>query len=304
MRTARRFVTVIGATVAMVASTLLATPAALADDGRAATPESEVIAQFQHSLDRAPDAQGLENYMSFVRENCHWGVVDASYRIATSGEAVERWGGDPVHLAGMLYASLLNRAPDEQGLVDYAESIRVRGLSLSTAEMLGSREYRDRLGAICEGDDSYWLPATMRDWQSAMTFAEDVLVKRAFALGVTCGVLKGVKKFTGLKEGAKGARLFIGAAGEVTNKIHGKLDDTCGTAVSYLKAAVRIAEIVDAGPHGYNPVFIQFDIRQSNMTATLVDYISIRIGPLPTEWTEYEGKVGNACYFPGCKSYL
>lgn len=261
---------------------------AAAADGRATTPEGEIAAQYVHSLDRRPDAAGLANYMRFVRENCQWGVVDASYRIATSGEAVNRWRNNPQDLAGMLYASLLDRAPDPGGLRAYTDSIRVRGLPLSTAEMLGSSEYRQRLARICGASDG--LSASMYDWQAAMSFAEDVLVAKAYGLGASCAVLKGIKRFTGLKQNAAGVRAFIGVAGEITNKIHGKLDGTCGAAVTYLKAALRIAVIVNSGA-GYNPVFIQLDSHRSWATLRGVTYFAVRIGPLPTVWNKYSGKV-------------
>jgi hypothetical protein len=239
-----------------------------------------------HSLDRPPEGDSFATYLQSVQDKgCEWAVVDAAFRLATSDEARSRWQTSQ-DLAGMLYASLLDRAPDPEGLVTYTQAIDERGLDWSTASMLGSPEYRMRLAQLCGASDG--LSASMFDWQAAMTFADDVLVDKAVSLGASCAALKGIKKFTGLKENAAGVRAFIGVAGEITNRIHGKLDGTCGAAATYLKAAVHIAMIVNDGA-GYNPVFIQTDHHRSWWS---VHYFKMRIGSVPTALTEYDGKVG------------
>jgi hypothetical protein len=266
---------------------------AFAGDGRPATPKGEMIAQYRHSLDREPDPGGLKNYMSFVNENCQWGIIDGSFKIANSAEARTRWsrnGDVDKNLAGMLYASLLDRAPDPGGLSTYTNNIRKQGLEWATAEMMGSAEYRGRLAKICNATDG--LNATMVDWQIATEFIDDVLIHNAKTMGANCAVIKGIQKAAGLKKDYKSNKAaFVHVAGEITNRVYNKLSDPCGAALAYIKASLRIIQIIDAGA-GYNPVFIQFDTHRSWWTLRSVQYFTVRIGPDPTHWDRFVGKVG------------
>jgi hypothetical protein len=264
-----------------------------AGDGRPNTPKGEIIAQYRHSLDREPDPGGLANYMSFVNKNCQWGIIDGSFKIANSAEARNRWsrnGDTNKNLAGMLYASLLDRAPDPGGLDTYTNNIRKRGLEWANAEMLGSEEYRKRLATICNAKDG--LNASMFDWRSAEEFANEVLLHNAKVMGANCAVIKGIQKVTSLSsDNERGRELFIGVVGEITKRIHGKLSDECGAALAYIKAMWRIDQIIHAGA-GHNPVLIQFDTHRSWWTLRSVKYFTVRIGPDPTHWTRFDGKVG------------
>lgn len=88
--------------------------------------------------------------MSFVNQNCRWGVLSGSFQILNSAEARNVWHNDPQTLAGMLYAALLNRPPDAGGLATYTAAIRQRGLAWATASMMASNEYNARLNRAFE----------------------------------------------------------------------------------------------------------------------------------------------------------
>src|SRR6201995_4180083 len=88
-------------------------------DNRPVSGAGEITAMYWHGLNRDPDSSGFAQYMSFVNQNCRWGVLSGSFQILNSAEAHNAWHNDPQTLAGMLYAALLNRAPDAVGLATY-----------------------------------------------------------------------------------------------------------------------------------------------------------------------------------------
>ena len=107
----------------MMAAALGWTPASAetssASDNRAPTALGEITAYYEHRLNRAPDPAGLAQYMAFANKDCLWGVQSAGFQILNSAEALAAWQNNPQTLAGMLYAALLNRAPDPGGLATY-----------------------------------------------------------------------------------------------------------------------------------------------------------------------------------------
>jgi hypothetical protein len=118
--------------------------------------------------------------------DCRRGTLEAAYTIMTSTEARQRWNDDPSDLAGMLYAGLLQRAPDEEGLQTSIRSIRGRGLGWATTEMLASPEYNGRLGALCAGQSP--SEARMLTWADTVHYVDQVLLPKARAVAVICGV--------------------------------------------------------------------------------------------------------------------
>lgn len=268
---------------------MLAPASALAADGRAVSAEGEIRALYQHGLGRAASSADVQHYMRGVADlGCVRGVVDASYQIMSSREADNRWRTSQDQ-AGSLYAGLLNRAPDAGGLRTVTTNISRRGLEWSTGEMMGSREYRERLARIC-GTPVGQLRGAMYNWETAANFAEHQLIEAAYSTGASCAFMKGVKKATGLRNNAQGVRAFVGSVGEITNRIHGRLENSCGAALEFLKAAVKIFQVANPMQNQYNPVFIDIDEHRSWVTAGMVRYFTYQIGPDPTSWAEYEGK--------------
>ncbi len=290
----RRAVMTLAAAATFGAGVLVVTPA-MADDGRAVGANAEVRSVLRHTMGRNPDGSQpdrhtVPHYLAGVKNlGCQWGVLDATYRMAVSPEAQRRWNHNAQDLAGMLYAGLLNRAPDPGGLQAYTTAIRTHGLPWSTGQMLGSAEYRLRLARIC-GTSAPKLRASLYDWQSANRFARDVLLHNALNLAKLCGSQKAIQKVISYRENATGPRAFIGITGEVTKVLHGKLDGTCRAMITYVEAAAAISWHVVNGGDGHNPVFIQYDTHKSWVSLNMVTYFSVRVGTDPTNWHAYQGK--------------
>jgi hypothetical protein len=262
---------------------------ASAGDGRAAFPEGEIAAQYIHSLDRQPDQAGFDSYMRFVNQDCRWGIMDASFKIANSAEAHQRWRDNPQDLAGMLYASLLDRQPDPGGLQTYTDAIRTRGLEWATASMLASPEYNTRLNALCAGRQS--SSATMFTWEQAQAFVDNEILPRAKDLAVVCGATHGTMVSLGaLKGSGNFAVSFVGMSAWLANQFNSmfSIDGTCGAVAQYLLAARRINQITLQGDR-YNPVFIQAESGHHRWLTTVFDDFTLRIGPEPTHWDPYKG---------------
>ncbi|MEU4328442.1 hypothetical protein [Nonomuraea dietziae] len=249
--------------------------------------EYEIRTAYYHALDRRAAQSVVRNYMGLTNRHCTWGLSDAAFRLTTSSEARQRWG-DAQSLAGMLYAALLRREPDDQGLRTYASAISTYGLTWSARQMMGSAEYRHRLAGICGTKNG--LSGAMFDWETSMDFAVH-LTDRARNLAAGCAAIKGVQKLTRFKDNARNARAFIGITGEITKKLHGKLDGTCAAVLTYIQAALKIAMVVKDGGDGQNPVFIQSQTHKSWATLRMVTYFTLRVGSDPTSWQGYNGKV-------------
>lgn len=285
----------LAALVALMLPLTMGASAGNGSDGRATDPRAEIVAQYVHSLDRQPTDAEIGDRMGFVKTNCDWGILDASYRLATSDEAKSRWNNNPQDLAGMLYASLLDRAPDPVGLTTYTNNIATRGLGWSTAEMLGSPEYRGRLDALCGKNRN--PTATMYDWQSAAAQA-NYMMEVARSMAVTCNVVELIKQVVVLDFGGEDKespesrqklRSFITTTGEITNEVHGRIDGTCDAAVTMVEAAREIAVVIDAGG-GYNPVMFYARTKEPWYYAKFLEEFRIRIGPDPVTWKEFNGR--------------
>lgn len=283
------------ATLAMTAGTISVTGPAQANDGRAVNDRGEIRAVLHHTMGRNPDGaqpdhHSVPHYMAGVKSlKCQWGVLDATYRMATSEEAKRRWGHNPQHLAGMLYAALLNRAPDPDGLKTYTWAIQVHGLDWATRQMMGSNEYLNRQMRYC----SISTPgpaAGMYNWETALDYAKNTLLPHAARLFAACGATKALEKVTSIRPNPTPVQLFVGVTGEITAGIHGALDGTCELGVTYVKAAWEIGQIIMRGGDGRNSVFIQMDRHKSLWTANMITYSSVRVGPNPTNWKAYQGK--------------
>ncbi|KPI32106.1 hypothetical protein OV320_2282 [Actinobacteria bacterium OV320] len=273
----------------ILAVTLGITPASAFDgrvpDSRSATAQGEITAQYWHGLNRDPDTGGLNNYMSFAKQNCRWGVLDASFKILNSAEAHNTWRNNPRALAGMLYAALLNRAADPGGLTAYTNAIRDRGLPWATAQMMGSPEYRNRLGRFCTNSGE---SATEYDWQTAQSIARNTFFKHAENLAIACGVSTTVKSAIGaLKSTPYPPAVAVGKIASVTNMIitGWGLDGTCGAAVAFLRAGLAVNSTINGDRH--SPVFIQWSVGRPGLNGQRK--FTIRVGSNPTSWTGYSG---------------
>jgi hypothetical protein len=272
--------------LSLTGATALSSPA-YAADGRAQTAEGEIRAYYLHSLDRQPTTDELEIYLKYVEDDgCHQGLTNAGFRLAASDQAQARWA-DPRDLVGSFYASLLDREPDLDGMDTSVSNINGRGVDWAVAEILASAEYHNRLASLC-GETA---DGGMLMWYDALDVAEHQVLQMAFEHGATCAFMKGVKKATGLKQNVKGARLFIGTVGEVTNKVHGKLDKTCGTALELLKAAAKIIDSVggEVEGTGYNAVYIGYERRNKPWTATTITEWTMKVGNNPVDTTTFDG---------------
>lgn len=272
------------ATALLLSAGVMTAPAAQAGDGRASTPEAELEAQYAHSLDRASDPEGFNHYMKGIKDNCLWGVMGASYSIATSPEARSRWKDNPEDLVGMLYASLLDRGPDQDGFATYTNVIRERSLEWAAASILSSDEYNARLASICNNRSR---AASMYSWGDAQTFMDEVLVEHAINLGSVCGFMRGVQ-FGSDKAARRTVVLYVQK--KLTDNIYNKLDGSCKAAATYALAAGKVQATIDEG-RGYNPVFIQTDTHRSWWTLRNITYFNLRVGPNPLSWAKYDGKV-------------
>jgi hypothetical protein len=269
------------------------TPAAAAD-GRAVSAQGEIRAVLYHAFDRNPDGpqpdrHSVPYYMVGVKNlGCQWGISDATFKMLTSAEAQNRWHHNAQDLAGMLYAALLDRAPDPGGLRTYTSAIQVYSLNWATRQMMGSAEYRTRLARICNASG---LSAAMFDWETAWNFARNTLLDRAKVNAIACGQQKAVDKIVGWKDNPKpGPAILINASGEIAKILQGWLEDSCRAAVTYVEAAASIALHTMDGADGHNAVFIRIDTHKSWLTGHMVTYFSIIVGPNPTQWHNFEGK--------------
>jgi hypothetical protein len=292
----RLFATAVLATT-LGASTLVASPV-MAADGRPNTAKGEIAAVLHHALGRdasgpQPDEHSVERYLPFAKKNCQWGAVDASFRMVTSTEAQARWNHNDQDLAGMLYAALLDRAPDDEGLRTYTRAINEHGIGWSAAQMMGSNEYKDRLASYCNTSVED-LNATMHNWQSALDFAANVLVGNAINLAASCGAVMKVEDLVDIRKNPTNKQLFIGVTGSIASSLHDQLDGTCEAVKQYLEAAYHIAVLVTEGGDNYNPVFIQYDTHKSLLTGHFITYFAVRVGVNPTDWREWEGKTSAA----------
>ena len=277
------------AALALVVGVWTAAPASAftgaVPDGRPATPLGEITAQYWHGLNRDPDPAGLANYMSFVNQDCRWGILDGSFKILNSAEAHNVWRNDPQTLAGMLYAALLNRPPDAGGLATYTAAIQNRGLPWATASMEASPEYNARLSAICGTKTT----ATMYTWTAAQAFAKYVLLPRVKALSTACIFNTSVKTALGQLDQSDNFLLdSIGIVAETASTLEDLfgLDGTCGSAAQYLRTMLNIGQVINGSQ--YNPVFIEFYVGNPAVISRQRLWI-VRVGPNPTSWTAYSG---------------
>nr|WP_221377266.1 hypothetical protein [Actinoplanes polyasparticus] len=266
---------------------------AMAADGRATNAQGEIRAVLHHTMGRnadgpQPDRHNVPYYEVGVKNlGCQWGVVDATFRMATSVEAQRRWGHRSQDLAGMLYAALLDRAPDDGGLQAYTRAIGTYGLSWSTRQMMGSVEYRRRLVQVCAAGTT--LSASVFDWQSAMDYAGGRLLDDTIRMAKVCGSQKAIEKLTAFKDNAKRGRALVGIAGEGARVLNGWLgNDPCKATLEMAKAIAYIAYTVyETGYDGHNPVFIQLSTSRDWVGMQSFKY---RIGPNPTSWRAFGGK--------------
>lgn len=268
----------------------VAVPVTAEAAGREPTVRAEIRAQYVHDWDIQPTDEQVDLHANndLVRDHCAWGVIETSYKLATSIEARNRWNNNSQDLAGMLYAGLLDRAPDPGGLITHTNDIRDRGLEWTVRSVMGSEEYRDRIRRIC-GDDSVARGA-MYTHGAAKDFAWNELMQKSLNLGASCGVMIKVKDIMGIHKNPKDNKAaWVMVAGELTNGLWDEIDGTCAAAVTYVKAAIRIWQIVEEGP-GDNPVFIQYDTHHSWLTLRQVKYFTLRVGPDPTHWDKFDGK--------------
>ena len=262
-------------------------------DKRAPNVAGEITAMYWHGVNRSPDSGGFNQYMWFANQNCRWGVLSASFQILNSAEAHDVWRNNPQTLAGMLYAALLNRPPDEDGLRTYTTAITQLGLPWATASMMASPEYNARLAGICPSPDE---TATMYTWQEAKTF-RDTLLKLAANEGTFCFGKKAVDKVLDLRSKEDAEPTVDNPIGEIltvaysiTNKIVAdyKLDGTCGAMKAYLMAALKVFETYRGGA-GDNPVFVEYSVGKASFWTHQKPF-TVRVGPNPTSWTGYSGK--------------
>lgn len=263
-------------------------------DNRAATPLGEVTAQYWHGLNRDPDQAGLNGYMSWAGKDCRWGVMDDSFKIDTSAEAVSVWHNNPQTLAGMLYASLLNRPPDSAGLTAYTNGIRAHGLRWAAASMEASPEYRSRLAALCNGRAS--SDAGMLQPAAAVKTGVAGYLSVAATLAVACKVndfttesLKSADEAADDTPAAEEVETVNSAASLALTLAGG--DESCKAAKQLLFAAAKIVSIaypLDGPP---SPVFIEQDLsshwKLSHPLSVQWCEGAIRVGPDPSDWTQY-----------------
>ena len=88
-----------------------------APSANAGSPTGELTALYVHFLDRQPDGVSWNNYMNSglgINSDCRSGMLRATYDIATSAEAINRWQ-TPQNLAGAIYAGMLDRVRPPPG---------------------------------------------------------------------------------------------------------------------------------------------------------------------------------------------
>lgn len=291
----------------IVASAVLGVPnAALASDGRGATPQAEIAAAFQHATGRPPSDAEWQQYSTLPAADCGWGVLDSSYRILTSDAARKTWSNDAQDEAGMLYAALLDRAPEPTGLQTSVQSINTRGLEWTTTEMMASAEYQQRLERICDGRSTTY--AAQMSWADAREFVDDTILPAAEGVGVICGLDKtvwaGVSKLDKLAaQIPKGdlRRTFASQADTLIKQLDKQAGGSggkneCKAAVSYLAAAKEIVDIAasdkDTTTGGDNSVFVDVELHKNDdwRPGHTTDF-TIRVGPNPTSWEAHTGTV-------------
>jgi hypothetical protein len=265
---------------------------AMAADGRANTTKGEIRAVLHHTMGRNPDGaqpdhHSVPHYQAGVKKlGCQWGVVESTFKMATSEEAKRRWRYNSQDLAGMLYAALLDRAPDPSGLSTNTWAINTYGLEWTTRQMLGSHEYRSRLARICGVEK---LSASMYDWRTAESYVYGRMLDDTLKKAKVCGSQKVINKLTDFKENVKKLRAAVGVMGEGAQLLNGLLgNDPCKATAEMMKAMAHVAYIVHmTGYDGNNPVFIQLSY---STDWTGMQKFTYRIGSNPTSWTAYSGK--------------
>lgn len=184
----------------------------------------------------------------------------------------------------MLYAALLNRAADPGGLTAYTNAIRDRGLPWATAQMMGSPEYRNRLGRFCTNSGE---SATEYDWQTAQSIARNTFFKHAENLAIACGVSTTVKSAIGA---LKSTPYPCGRRGRQNRFRH--QHDHHGMGIGrYVRRGCRFSGglAVNSTINGdrHSPVFIQWSVGRPGLNGQRK--FTIRVGSNPTSWTGYSG---------------
>jgi hypothetical protein len=85
------------------------------------------------------------------RSQCAQDVLEKSFRIVTSREAITRQGGNNRRLAAMLYQALLDRKGEASGIKWHAGYIKQHGVAADARYMQegDDHKYRSRLATIC-----------------------------------------------------------------------------------------------------------------------------------------------------------
>ncbi|MBL8160091.1 hypothetical protein JNJ66_06570 [Candidatus Saccharibacteria bacterium] len=284
----RRLPAALVAALVMVSGMTVLTGTAAAADGREQSVTGEITAYAVHSWDRQPDAGELQANAQYAEEDgCHQGLTQAGFRIVASELTQATWP-DPRDLVGAIYAALLDREPDAGGMDTSLTNINNRGVDFAVMEVLASAEYHNRLAGIC-GTDTTTGGALM--WNDALDLVENEVIPLAMKHGANCAFMKGFKTQTGLKKNVKGARVLIGVVGEITNKVHGKLDKTCGTALELLKVGAKIIDLTGGETHngGYNAVYVNYRLGDKPWTAGIISEWRMQVGNNPVDVTEFDG---------------
>ncbi len=261
----------------------VSTPApATAANGRAASPDGELTAYFIHGLGREPDPGGFENYMSFIRQDCRWGLLDAGIKLLDSEEAHNRWGTTESKV-GALYAALLNRAPDPGGFNTYVHAVNTRGMRWAITSIQSSPEFHNRFAPICNG----WSQTNATLWDPQQGVLQAIAIHDAAEpLLWACGVsilTPGIGKIKLLRDASRLIKWSASAALAAAQARGGG----CWSAYNSVKAADEALSIVQ-WEGANNPLFLQRTTREYWRYSGRWCETWIRVGPDAMTWTGYK----------------
>ena len=219
-----------------------------APSANAGSPTGELTALYVHFLDRQPDGVSWNNYMNSglgINSDCRSGMLRATYDIATSAEAINRWQ-TPQNLAGAIYAGMLDRVPDPAGLQHYTSLIQGEGMGAAVMDVMASQEYKNRMNVFCAGHST--TNATVLNPSDSSGIAHG-LTDVAKTTAEACGVSELTGRMFKLW-GVPSPAIAIDAAAKLALKYAGT-SKACSATYTLLSAAYFGQQMAEAGDNVY-----------------------------------------------------
>ncbi len=273
----RRTVVAAAAAALLAGAGLTAGSPAQAYDGRAVSPAGELRSVHLYALDRAPDRRERSVSLRAADANCKSAVLRSSYDILTGREAARNLR-TPQRRTNAVYLALLDRAPDPAGWAMYLAVNRVDGIDRSTADIMASPEYRNRLARVCAARPS----STVAVYRPEEVTGVVQSLLGAAAVGSTgCAV-------TPLAARMRSFRDRAGLASVAAYTAQLKATHVTGTTCTFAKRmALAAAWTAALGSTGM-PVYVDQAMRTTVGATTRTVHYTFTIGRTPADTREFE----------------